>query len=117
METIDERTWKEKIESLKFEAGKKKDEAISWIKEHKEFCYAVIPVLVTGLLDIGKEVSRHGRLKEEKRLKENYIYDRSKGHYVEARRPLKPKEWRRFDELREQGMSSSDILRELRLDK
>lgn len=115
MQTVDDRTFEEKFQSFKFECERKKEAVVSWCKEHKELCIAMAPIVVTGVFDVIKEISRTARQHEEKVLKENYIYDRRRGHYVQTRRPLKPKEWRIFDERYQMGESVSDIVNDLRL--
>ena len=54
---------------------------------------------------------------EEKRLKENYYYDRRKGHYVETRRKLTGTELRELDKRYSRGESYTDILYDMKLMK
>lgn len=95
---------------LNYEKGKE------WFKENKELATVLGPVVLGGFIEICKIISRSSTAKENKRLKENYIYDRSAGHYYETKRKLKSREWLQFDEMRTTtDMSVGEILDEMKL--
>lgn len=93
----------------KFEAGK------TWAKEHKDVLVVFGPVMAGSLVEILKIASRSSTVRENKKLKDNYIYDRSAGHYYETKRKVKNKEWIQIDERRRNGESTGDILRDMGL--
>lgn len=98
------------------EFGKRKlREGKEWCKENKEMVVAITPVLLAGGFDLAKLILKQRKCQEERYLKEQMIYDRSKGHYVETRRKLKTKEWVEFDQRRNNGESVSSILEDMRL--
>lgn len=104
-----------KKESL-LEKGKQKvHKGVEWCKENKEFVVAMTPILLAGGFDLVKLIARQKRMSEERYLKEQMIYDRSKGHYVETKRKLKQREWAEFDRRRDEGESVSSILEDMRL--
>lgn len=105
---------------MSFEDLKKKANGVygsgkTWAKENKETLIVFGPVLVGSLVEMVKVVSRSSTIRENKRLKDNYIYDRSAGHYYEAKRKLKNKEWLQVDERHKNGESIGDILSDMGL--
>lgn len=100
--------WKNKVKS-KFEDVK------DWCSEHKEVIIALAPCMIGGAVEMVKIAARKGNINEEKRLKENYIYDRSSGHYYELRRKPSNKEWIHIDHRKSLGDPLGEILNDLRL--
>lgn len=88
---------------------------MNWCGEHKKECFSLALVAIPAAVDIIKTVSRKGTVKEERRLKDNYIYDRSHGHYYETTKKLTSDEWRHIDALRDNGDNLGDILEEMGL--
>lgn len=86
-----------------------------WCGKHKEQIVVFGPVIISGLVEITKVMVRRGNVKEEKHLKENYIYDRPQGHYYELRRKLKSSEWIQIEERKAEGESLGVILRDMRV--
>jgi hypothetical protein len=54
-------------------------------------------------------------VKQEAHLKDEYIYDRSNGHYYELRRKIKSSEWQMIDQRKREGEMLGDILQDMRL--
>lgn len=87
---------KEKL-VMRYEATKK------WCKNNKEVIIAVAPPVLGWTAELFKMIAKKGYINEEKRLKNNYIYDRDKGHFYELRRTPKSSEWLQIDHMREVG--------------
>lgn len=110
-------------ESKKREFKEKvKEKASNAYQKTKAFCInnreIVIPVAITlstGLVKISKMAVKSKNLKKEERLKEEYCYDRSLGHYWKLRRPLTNDEWLEIDQRKRDGERLSDILAELKV--
>ena len=103
------------LEDLKAKAKEKYEAGKEWAKKNKELLVVFGPVAVGSLVEIAKIASRHSTVKEQKKLKENYIYDRSAGHYYETKRKLKNKEWLQVDERHTNGESYGEILDDMGL--
>ena len=83
--------------AMRYEAAKE------WCKNNKEVIIAVAPPLIGGAVELIKMSVKKGYISEEKRLKNNYIYDRERGHYYELCRKPKSSEWLQIDHMREVG--------------
>lgn len=109
------RTFKEWKEDKKEALRVKAQNAAEFCSRHKEAIIVFGPVVIGTSMEILKTITKRHNLKEEKDLKDKYIYDRSAGHYYELRRKPKQSEWRIIDHRREEGDSYGDILEDLRL--
>lgn len=103
------------FEDLKQKAKDAYESGKTWAKENKETLVVFGPVLVGSLVEMVKVASRRSTIRENKRLKDNYIYDRSAGHYYETKRKLKNKEWLQVDERHNNGESYGEILSDMGL--
>lgn len=109
MEIIDEKkSFKEQVK----EAPKKVKD---WCVDHRQEILVFGPILIGIGVDIYKTTKRSHIQKEEQRLKENFIYDRTFGHYFEMSRQPKPSEWSTIDIRRKRGEYLGDILRSMDL--
>lgn len=98
--------------------GDKTQELAEWAEDHQEFLRVAIPFTTGAVALIAKgarNVSKRRKLDEERRLKENYCYDRSLGHYWELRRKLTNEEWRIIEARRANGERLADILNDLKV--
>lgn len=96
---------------------KVKDTA-NWVNNNKETLAVVLPVVVAGVAGsakIVKSVSRNVALKQEKDLKERFIYDRSLGKYLELKKPLSNSQLTSILERKENGEKLSIILHNMGL--
>ena len=110
-----ERTLKERLNDAKENAKIKMGQAYVWCKENPKAAATLATMTVTGVIEVSKIIAKKGVVEEQRRLKDNYIYDRRAGHYVETCRKLKNSEWIQFDERRDRGESVSEILRDMKL--
>lgn len=106
---------KEKVHEATEKAKIKVGHVYFWCMDNKEVVAVVGPVLLTSGVELVKVVTRRGTVSEQRRLKENYIYDRKSGHYYELRRKLKNREWLEFDERKNRGESVAQILQDMRV--
>lgn len=111
----EKKTVKERFEEFKFWAKQKSNEAYNFCVEHKEALIVLVPVIVSGSIELIKIVARSKNNKEDRYLKENYIYDRSCGHYYELKRQPKSSEWRLIDQRKAEGELLGDILQDMRI--
>lgn len=90
-----------------------------WCKDHPAEMTALVPVFIGAVVEFIKIGAKKKTLKEEQRLKEEYIYDRSNGmgHWQELKRKPKTSEWIEIDARRRAGESLIVILRDLKLVK
>lgn len=95
---------KEKINSLK-----------AWCIRYKEPIITFGPVIIGGGLSIIKTIIKKSITKDQKSLKDRYIYDRSAGHYFELGRKPKNSEWAQIDRRKRNGEALSIILNDMKL--
>lgn len=91
--------------------------AAEWCKNHKEAIIVFGPAIMGGIIEICKISTRRQTVKEEKALKDRYIYDRPAGHYYELRRKPKTSEWLQIEQRKENGESLGWILNDMGLSK
>lgn len=90
----------------------------NWIRNNKETLAVVIPVVIagaSGTTKIVKGISKNIALKQEKELKEKFIYDRSLGRYLELKKPLSSTQLKTILERKENGEKLSSILTNMNL--
>ena len=109
------RTFKEWKEDTKEALRAKAQDAVEFCSRHKEVIIVFGPVVIGTSMEILKSITKRHNLKEEKDLKDKYIYDRSAGHYYELKRKPKQSEWRLIDERKNNGESYGQILSTMRL--
>jgi hypothetical protein len=83
--------------------------------DHKVEIAAIAPVLISGTIELIKIGTRKGTVKQEKRLKDNYVYDRGAGHYYETKRKLKSSEWLMVDQRKREGENLGEILNDMKV--
>ena len=104
----------------------KKQKIKKWFSDRienvKDFYYAhpneavAIGVgLIGGMGTVTKHMIRNHSRNEDKKLKDEYIYDRRHGHYIKLRRAPKQREWMEIDRRRDAGEKLNDIVRDMRL--
>lgn len=101
-----------KAEEMNFfeKVGAKVKDGWNWCKDHKTECIAIATIAVPAAVDLTKTMVKRGTVKEEKRLKDNYIYDSRHRHYYETSKKLNSQDWRKIDQLLDEGGSLGDIL-------
>ena len=85
--------------------------------ENKEEIIVLTPIAVATTEKLIRSVRRDQRLKEERELKEKYIYDRSCGSYVPLKRKLNNKERLELARRKRNGETSTEILSSMRVVK
>ena len=113
--TIDKRSFKEKFNSLKWEAKQKANKAIDWCIRNKDGIMYVAPTVISGVVVLAKVFNKHATVKKQEQLKDLYCYDRSLGHYWKLRRELSNAEWIEIDRRKKAGERLADILDELKV--
>lgn len=111
--TFDELENKSEIcdgQPFKERAKDKAKAAWEFVKDNKEL---VIPI-VSGAFMVATAIIKSGT-RNERRSKECGIYDRSKGHWIESKRPIKNKEWLEIDRRHDLGEPYSSILDDMGL--
>ena len=111
----EKKTAKERFEEFKFWVKEKSNKVYNFCVQHKETLIVLIPVFVSGSIELVKIVARSRNVNADKYLKENYIYDRSCGHYYELKRQPKSSEWRLIDQRKAEGELLGDILADMRI--
>lgn len=111
----EKKTLKEWLEEKSDLAKWRVQAILDWCKDHKEAIIVFGPVLASGIVEIAKISTKRHTVKEEKSLKENYVYDLSNGHYYEMKRQPKSSEWLQIDQRKQNGESLGWILNDMNL--
>ena len=111
----DKKTLKERFADKKETAKEKLSDVRQWCGNHKAEIMVLAPVLISGAVEMVKVATKKKNLNEEQHLKDNYIYDRSMGHYYELRRKLKSSEWLQIEERKAEGETLGRILEDMRV--
>lgn len=111
----EQKTLKEKIDEVKTKVKAKSLEFGSWCSAHKESLIVIVPVAMTSGIELIKVIAKSHNQKEERRLKENFIYSKPDGHYFELKRAPKQSEWCNIDIRRKSGEYLGDILSDMKL--
>lgn len=115
METVDNRSWKEKLETLKWRAEQKKREVKKFCKEHPEAAFFGATTLVGAGSFVGKKMINGVGKKREFKLLECKHYDNRTAQYWFSKRPLKTSEKLMMEKMYNEGMSKGEILQHMGL--
>lgn len=96
--------FKEKIQSTK-----------QWCSDNKEILVIAVPGAIGLVTTAVKAVGKSINTQKEERVKNEYCYDRSLGHYWELRRKLTNQEWVEIDKRKKNGERLADILDSLKV--
>ena len=72
---------REKIADAKNYICDRKEEIWEWCKENKEVVMIGGTVIIGGAFDLVKSIIKSSEAQKEQSLRDDYIYDRSAGHY------------------------------------
>lgn len=109
METVDERTFKEKMNAFVEKGKDKVRDAAKFIKDNPASVSVICAGIVGGSRIISKTISAYSA-KKQMDLQMRRIYDRSLGRYIELRRPLTTKEAIELEARRMNGEKMTMIL-------
>lgn len=115
METVDNRTLKEKWETFKWRAEQEKRKAVKFCKEHPQAAFFGATTIVGGMSYTGKKIFKHVGVKKELKLLECRHYDRRTDTYWFSKRPLKTAEKLKLEKMYESGYSKGEILQQMGL--
>lgn len=103
----------EEVKSLKEKAKDKFYNGVNFLRDHKETVLVLAPVVISGAVEIVKIIAKRGNLKQEQKLKDNYIYDSKGRHYYELNKRPSNSEWIQIDERVNSGELLGRTLREM----
>lgn len=109
-----------KIRNFTNKVKEKVHDTYVWLDDNKEYLIVIIPAVMTvveGGLRLSRSISRNIANKQEQKMKDMYIYDRSLGKYVELKKPLSNSDMKTILDRRENGEKLSNILIDLNLIK
>lgn len=110
---------KEKLKIKRWEfkiwCDEKKAQAKKFWDENKEAIVILTPVVIAASERVIKAACRDARLKEERELKDKYVYDFSQRCYYELKRKRTPSECLEIERRRRNGEPLAKILSDMRL--
>lgn len=111
----EKKSLKEKFHEKKQEAKEKLHNAKEWCGKHKTELIAFGTVIIPAGVEIVKTVAKKDNLREERELKEKFVYDRSDGMgiYYELNRKLSGKEKLQIRERKADGEALFRILEDM----
>lgn len=104
-----------KFQRFKRKSKENFDKVKTWCADHPQEALGAITVFVTGAAGVSKTIGKQVALHKEKHLKDDYIYDRSLGRYVELRKKLNQKDLVEISRRKREGERLTDILLDMRL--
>lgn len=104
-----------KIRKIKAKFEEIKNKAVDFVTDHPTEALALATTLIGSAVGLARRADRKKDLREQQRLREEYIYDRSLGSYWKTRRKLSNSEKLEIERRRRQGESLGEILRSMRL--
>lgn len=110
-----------KFQSFKRKAKEKFDNGIdaikqhNAIKQHKEEIIEIAPLALGALAVTAKVITKSVHLKQERDLKDRFVWDNRLGHYWKTRRKLSNSEWLEVERRKKLGEDIGTILRSMKL--
>ena len=89
-----------------------------FFNDNKEMIFFLTPIGLAAIGGVSKGVKlivKRSNLNKEEKIKNNYCYDRSLGHYWALRRELSNDEWLEIDRRKREGERLADILEQLKV--
>lgn len=104
----------------------KKEKAKCWIKnritdvrcfwaDNKETIVTLVPVVVGGVTVLARVIGKQARIKQEKNLKELYVWDPKLGMYYQLRKKMTNAQRLELDRRKEAGESIGNILASMKV--
>lgn len=90
------------------------NEFLAWCDNHMELLVVSAPIVLSGVVSLGKGMAKSHNLKKEQDLHDLYCYDKSLGHYWKLNRKLSNSDWVAIDQRKKNGERLADILVDLR---
>lgn len=115
--TVDINDFKREARIRKFKAKIEEtaDKVKDLVAEHPAESMALVTAAFGSLIGLARRYDRKKDLREQQRLRDEYIYDRSLGSYWRTRRKMTNGEKLEVERRRRQGESLGEILRDMRL--
>lgn len=104
-----------KFQSFKRKAKEKFDNGIDAIKQHKEEIIEIAPLALGALAVTAKVITKSVHLKQERDLKDRFVWDNHLGHYWKTKRKLSNNEWLEVERRKKLGEDIGTILRSMKL--
>ena len=111
METVDERSFKEKWNAFKWNTKEKVANAVKYCTENPQVAIGAL----TAITFVGKKVIKAVENNREMKITECRHYDRRADEYYSSKRPLKTYEKIRLDKEYREGRSKGEILKSMGL--
>lgn len=112
---IDDFKREERIRKMKAKVEELKNKVKDFVAEHPTESLAFVATAIGATVTHVRRLDRKKDLREQQRLREEYIYDRSLGSYWKTRRKLSNAEKLEIERRRRSGESLGEILRSMRL--
>lgn len=119
METIDDRTFKEKVYDWKvrqqFKWAGRCNNAKRFIVENKEFCIGMAFITVPGVLKMGNSLIRHHQAAMELKRRDTDIWDPKRGQHYYIKRRMTANQQIEYNRRYDANEDGATILKSMRL--
>ncbi len=95
---------------FKIKVCKVRNDAVNWCRRNPQAAIALIGTGSSVIAFLLKNGIKHLNLRKEEKIKREYVYDTSLGHYWNLRRKLSNQEWLDIERRRKSGECLGDIL-------
>lgn len=119
METVDNRTMKQKLHEFKVRTGDKI--AIGWhnvktfCRENKETVIGLAVIAVPGAIQVTNSLIRHHQTSMEYKRRDTDIWDPKRGMHYYTKRKMTPNQQLEYNRRYDNGEDGASILRSMRL--
>lgn len=119
METVDNRTFKEKLDDkilrARFKMADLKYKAADAWRDHKGEIVTGALILGPGLLRLGNSLVRHNTVSREDKRRKCDVWDPKRGMHYYTKKPLTANQQLEYARRYDKGESGADILRSMKL--
>lgn len=114
-ETVDDRSFKQKWKDFWGRRKMNAEAAGKWIKDNPKESVVLVLVLFTGGVDLAKTHAKSVERKEDRKMRDRFVYDERNHHWVEAKKKLTDSQRAEIDRRKKNGEDVYDILVSMRL--
>lgn len=104
-----------RIRKIKAKISEACDKVKDFVSDHPAESLALATTAIGSVVGLARRYDRKKDIREQQRLRDEYIYDRSIGHYWQTRRKLTNQEKLEIERRRRSGEALGDILESMRL--
>ncbi len=91
------------------------NKTVDWVKNNPQIALGVGTAVVGTGKYFGKNIIKRGNLRKAEKVKQEYCYDPSLGHYWQLKRKLSNSEWRAVENRKKNGEKLGEIFESMKV--